>query len=737
MDNVNRYLDSSIFSTDYASTHPKLIQELMHWFLLSLIVLSAGVHCAVWLLFPNVLTFSQQVYCFTPIYTTLLLSYIFLRFRLRSVSIHVFLMGMVLSQFLIILFVTGHMTYVYVSYTNVVLVAGLMVGPLSGLSYTCLIVFCVVASPSLHALQIVSPVVSIVSENHVINICATIACFIFTGVTVSMFVMKRAQLHHSLIKEKERTNTALSELELLQEQNELRFELGVLTGWLGRQLTSIRYAQEFITSSLSKIHDVLELEHLFVVIIEKKQTDLFVYDARKKTVLITSFDHQNIKMTWSDLQNKTREFVAEKVPERTIEKSDKMFYQEIVGTDGAVGSIIAFASDISREKEIFFGTVANMFSSAFSREQAEEKLRHLQKMKALNLLAGGIAHDFNNLLMSIMTNNDIALSLVEQDSEVTQFLQRISWATDQGCSLTRKLLSFNKKELFSPEVIDIVDAIREMTPILKQICTNKSELDIQYPSQKIFVYVDKKDFESAILNLLINARDAIENSGNITVRISPNDRQEDPSVDVIIQDTGSGIPSSMFESIFEPFVSTKSNGTGLGLTMVRAMVERGKGDICVDSSSKGTTFTLSFPVCSSEDFQRQYEMRKQFSAPKASPISILVLDDDPLVLLSVARILKESDFHVYQAECVAQAKDVLLHYDVELVLSDINMPGESGIEFYRYCKRHHPEISFILMTGFLVQEDFPNAPIIEKPISAQDIIFQINKELKREDAIDA
>ena len=732
---MNRYLDSSIFSTDYASTHPKLIQELMQWFLLSLIVLSAVVHCAIWLLFPNVLTFSQQVYCFAPIYTTLLLSSVFLRFRLRSVSIHVFLMGMVLSQFLIILFVTGHMTYVYVSYTNVVLVAGLMIGPLSGVSYTCLIVFCVIAYPSVHALQIVPPIGSIVSEGHILNIFATIACFIFTGVTVSMFVIKRSQLHHSLIKEKERTNHALSELELLQEQNELRFELGVLTGWLGRQLTSIRYAQEFITSSLFKIHDVLELEHLFVVIIDKNQTDLFVYDPKNKTVSISNFDHHNMKATWTDLQNKTRDFLAEKVPEKTIGEDKKMFFQEILGTDGAVGSIIAFAPDISREKEIFFGTVANMFSSAFSREQAEEQLRHLQKMKALNLLAGGIAHDFNNLLMSIMTNNDIALSLVEKDSELTEFLQRISWATDQGCSLTRKLLSFNKKELFSPEVIDITDTIREMTPILKQICTNKSALDIQYPSQEIFVYVDKKDFESAILNLFINARDAIENSGDINVRISPNNSQENPSVDVIIQDTGSGIPSSMFESIFEPFVSTKSNGTGLGLTMVRAMVERGKGDIFVDSSSKGTKFTLSFPICSSEDFKRQYEMRKQFSTAKGSPISILVLDDDRLVLLSVARILKESDFHVYQAESVAQAKDVLLHHNVELVLSDINMPGESGIEFYKHCEQHHPEISVILMTGFLVQEDFPDTLIIEKPISAQDIIFQINKELKREHTI--
>ena len=191
----------------------------------------------------------------------------------------------------------------------------------------------------------------------------------------------------------------------------------------------------------------------------------------------------------------------------------------------------------------------------------------------------------------------------------------------------------------------------------------------------------------------------------------------------------------MFESIFEPFVSTKSNGTGLGLTMVRAMVERGKGEIFIDSSSKGSTFTLSFPSCSFEDFRRQYEIRKKISTSKGNAISILVLDDDRLVLLSVVRILRENDFHVYQAESVVQAKNVLAQSKVDLVLSDINMPGESGIEFYKYCEQNHPEVSFILMTGLLVQKDFPDIPIIEKPISAQDIVFQINKALKRDDTI--
>ena len=501
---VNRYLGSSVFLTDDTSIHPKLVQELMPWFLLSLILLSSVVHFTILLIFPKSLTFVQQVYCFAPIYTTLLLSSGFLRFRLPSWSIHIFLMGMVLSQFLIIQFVTGHMSYVYVSYTNVVLVAGLMISPLSGLSYTILIVFCIITQHSLHAWNIVPPIVSIISEGHVLNLFATIACFIFTGVTVSLFVMKRAQLHNSLIFEKERSNQALFELELLQEENELRFELGVLTGWLGQQLTSIRYAQEFITSSLAKIYDVLELENLFVVIVEKKQVDIFVYDSKNQVVLISTSEHQSVKAVWSNLQNKTIDFLEEKFPKKTIGEFGQMFFQEISGSDGAIGSIVAFAPSISREKEIFFGTVSNMLSSVFSREQAEEQLRHLQKMKALNLLAGGIAHDFNNLLMSIMTNNDIALNLVQPDSEVTEFLQRISWATDQGCSLTRKLLSFNKKELFSPEIIDISDTLQEMTPILKQICAKKSELHFQYPSEKLYVYIDKKDFESAILNLLIN-----------------------------------------------------------------------------------------------------------------------------------------------------------------------------------------------------------------------------------------
>ena len=108
----------------------------------------------------------------------------------------------------------------------------------------------------------------------------------------------------------------------------------------------------------------------------------------------------------------------------------------------------------------------------------------------------------------------------------------------------------------------------------------------------------------------------------------------------------------------------------------------------------------------------------------------MVLDDDRLLLSSVARILGESEFFVYQAESVVQAKKILLEHDVKLILSDINMPGESGIDFYHYCKKEFPDIVFVLMTGLVAQEDFPDAPIIEKPISAQDIIFQLKKELR-------
>ena len=186
----------------------------------------------------------------------------------------------------------------------------------------------------------------------------------------------------------------------------------------------------------------------------------------------------------------------------------------------------------------------------------------------------------------------------------------------------------------------------------------------------------------------------------------------------------------MLESIFEPFVSTKPNGTGLGLTMVRSMVERGRGNIHVDSSSEGTVFTLSFPTCSIEDFDKQDELKKSIVSHQQNAIPILVLDDDRLILSSIARSLKESGFHVHQAENVAQAKELLLHNDIKLVLSDINMPGESVVELYCYCVKEYSNIAFVLMTGLLIQEDFPDIPIMEKPISAQDLIFQINKELK-------
>ena len=195
------------------------------------------------------------------------------------------------------------------------------------------------------------------------------------------------------------------------------------------------------------------------------------------------------------------------------------------------------------------------------------------------------------------------------------------------------------------------------------------------------------------------------------------------SVQVLISDTGSGIPTAILNSIFEPFVTTKPNGTGLGLTMVRSMVDRGQGTIDVSSSTKGTQFLLCFPLSSSKS-----QLVEQTSLNVDSKV-VLVVDDEHLVLQTISRILKMNGYEVRQASGVTLAKEVLRNQDVDLVLSDINLSGETGIDLRHFCLREFPGIPFLLMTGFISQELDVDLPVIEKPLSTQELLSFIRQGL--------
>ncbi len=690
---------------------------LMKYLLLILVLLSCSTQIFVLTFFKESLSVETHLYAFGPVYTTMIVSYLLLELSHIRLGIHTFLLGSVFTQLMLLVFVTGHTNYVYVSYTNVALVAGLMLGPFNGVLYTVLIILCISLYFILVQMQLVDPnLIDIIQNNPELGLMATVCCFIFTGITVALFVFKQEQLYQTSVKERERTSSTLMALENLQQLNETRARQGSMIGWLGQQLITMDYAHKFIERSTPKIRELLELDALIVII----------GDSKLPATIIRSINNAE----GEDFNDTTVQVLARSIwMEPSLERFPKwligttsgtIFHSEpIVESDGTIGTIIALSSTTPSELETFLSTVASIFSSAIKREQTQDQVRHLQKMEAIHLLAGGIAHDFNNLLMSIMGNTEIALTQVNNE-EISELLQQINWATERGSSLTRKLLSFTKKEDSSPEVIDANEILKDILPIFEQVFKNKSVLSITYSAEPALIRIDRKDLESALLNLIINARDAIGQNGTVHITIDVLRTSDTPCVQMVISDNGTGIPETIIESIFEPFVTTKPNGTGLGLTMVRSMVERGKGNISVNSSSKGTQFSLSFPL----EITKQI-IPKQHSTqvhPIDSAKIILVVDDEQLVLQTIARMLQMKHFQVLQANGYTMAKELLSKHTVDLVLSDINMYGESGIDLRNFCLIEYPDIPVLLMTGFISQTENSEIPIIEKPLNTQNLV---------------
>jgi two-component system, NtrC family, sensor kinase len=301
--------------------------------------------------------------------------------------------------------------------------------------------------------------------------------------------------------------------------------------------------------------------------------------------------------------------------------------------------------------------------------------------------------------------------------------------------LTRKLLAFSRGQSLSPEVIDLSECVRKLRSVLEQSVRGDIEISINTPSTTIAVKVDPDELEIALLNLSLNARDAMPDGGRIKITISTASQstEDGPRKMAVIDfaDTGSGIPETIRERIFEPFFTTKTvdKGTGLGLSQVYGFVQQSNGTISVSSQvGGGTTFRLFLPLCPEapkpatvKNLDRPTDVMQQ--------ATVLLVEDHPDVLIVAADHLEQLGCKVVQANSAAIAIDALnsRRHDFDLVLSDIVMPGMGGLELGRLIREHHPEIPVILASGYsdkvalATQEGFtlirkPYSPEVLKPI---------------------
>ncbi len=387
------------------------------------------------------------------------------------------------------------------------------------------------------------------------------------------------------------------------------------------------------------------------------------------------------------------------------------------------------------------------YEEATRRQAAENALKQSQRLEALGQLTGGVAHDFNNLLM-VVGGSAQRLKRRHHDPQDIRSLDMIELAVRKGSNLTRQLLSFARRQSLSPKVIDLVDCIEKFREVLNQSIPGNVEIVIAPPGHKVLVKIDPDEFEIALLNLTLNARDAMPDGGRITISLKtvrldknagPNGLAGEFAV-LGFSDTGSGIADDIRDRIFEPFFTTKKvdRGTGLGLSQVYGFAQQSRGAITVSShAGAGTAFELLLPCC---DEALQIESKAADDAPApARPATVLLVEDHPDVSVVGSDYVEQCGFKVVCATSAEMAVDILnQRSDIDLVFSDIVMPGMSGLELGRLIREHHPETPVILASGYsdraavAVEEGFT---LLQKPYSLEGLRKALGEAMQPPDAV--
>jgi two-component system, cell cycle sensor histidine kinase and response regulator CckA len=399
------------------------------------------------------------------------------------------------------------------------------------------------------------------------------------------------------------------------------------------------------------------------------------------------------------------------------------------------------------EKGDFIGALG-LVTDMGQRRRLEEQLLHAQKMEAVSRLAGGIAHEFNNLLTTIVGAAELLSFRLGGQPEVRTELNGIRTATDRAATLVRRLLTFARRHSANPRVVDLCEAVRGADRILASALGEEVELSIDTPQVECSARVDIAQIEQALLNLVINARDAMPDGGEVKVsvdrvqllaplaQLTPGDY-----VRLAVTDTGAGMPPDVLERVFEPFFTTKPReyGSGLGLAIVYGIVQQSAGHITVDSTlGEGTTFSIYLPHVEpqSEPEQPQEEPIDESAVPRGRE-TILVVEDDELVRGITVRSLRALGYRILLAEDGEDALRVVDKHsgDIDLVVTDVAMPRMGGPELADKLTARNPRVKVLFVSGYSEQELSErmvlaeNRAFLDKPFTASMLARKLREML--------
>ena len=386
------------------------------------------------------------------------------------------------------------------------------------------------------------------------------------------------------------------------------------------------------------------------------------------------------------------------------------------------------------------GRFATVFEDITSQRRMEAELRQAQKMEAIGQLAGGVAHDFNNLLQAIVGHTDLALSTLEPTHPACQDLDQVQRASDRAVSLTRQLLAFSRRQEINPEVVNLNGIIEDVIKMLRRLIGEQITLELTLSSLPLTILADRGMIEQVLMNLCVNARDAISGPGTISISTFLVDSRGKranhagaPFVNLRVRDSGCGIAPEELEHVFEPFYTTKETGTGLGLATVYGIIRQHKGTVSVRSRpGAGTSFDIRLSRATGTESTQPGSARVSASGGSET---LLVAEDEPGVREMVRRLLERNGYTVctavdgYEAVRIAQERLEA----IDMMILDMVMPGLNGLDVLRRVHRDMPDMPVLFCTGYspeLLGEGaslIPEGCLIKKPYSPAHLLERVRR----------
>jgi signal transduction histidine kinase len=376
-----------------------------------------------------------------------------------------------------------------------------------------------------------------------------------------------------------------------------------------------------------------------------------------------------------------------------------------------------------------------LLSQIAERTRTEDQLRHMQKLESIGQLTGGVAHDFNNLLTAVLGNLELLRRRLPPDPSIDRLIDGASQGAQRGAALTQRLLAFARRQALEPKPTDLAELVRGMGELLSRSLGPSIDIVFDLPAGLPAALADQNQIELALLNLAVNARDAMPDGGRLTVALSrelvrsAGDVDAGSYVRLAVSDTGCGMDAQTLSRAIEPFFSTKEvgKGTGLGLSMIHGLAQQLKGALRLHSAvGRGTRAELWLPVADGKAAAAEREAMPGAAASRR--LNLLFVDDDYLISLSTVSLLEDLGHAVTQAASGQAALEVLRGEEpVDLLITDYAMPGMTGLQLAEEARKLRPKLPILLATGYA---DLPahgrlTLPRLSKPYQQRELAEQI------------